>query len=414
VFPRRNAAGEIVGAVSVSRDITPLKRAEEERHLAAERRHAGEQLESLGRLAGGVAHDFNNLLTVINGYAAILADEKSVPDSARNMVREIAKSGQRAADLTKQLLIFGRRQPVNPGVVDLNRVVEDMSGMLRRLIPEDIVLKLDMDPVLGHVRADPGQLGQVIMNLVVNSRDAMPQGGILTIRTSNSGTDVPAGARVSLAVSDTGMGMDAETRRRAFEPFFTTKEVGKGTGLGLSTVDGIVKQSGGTITIESEPGHGTAIEILLPRLEERAAAVPEAVVPQESVRGTETILLAEDAAYVRDFARESLEALGYTVFAPGDGAMALTLPEDRLARVDVLVTDVVMPGLSGPDLVRRLREAKPGLKVVFISGYPGSWLDDRGGLQKGEAFLQKPFSPDDLARTIRGLLAPASPGPERQ
>jgi CheY-like chemotaxis protein len=289
-----------------------------------------------------------------------------------------------------------------------------MSGMLRRLIPEDIVLKLDMDPVLGHVRADPGQLGQVIMNLVVNSRDAMPQGGILTIRTSNSGTDVPAGARVSLAVSDTGMGMDAETRRRAFEPFFTTKEVGKGTGLGLSTVDGIVKQSGGTITIESEPGHGTAIEILLPRLEERAAAVPEAVVPQESVRGTETILLAEDAAYVRDFARESLEALGYTVFAPGDGAMALTLPEDRLARVDVLVTDVVMPGLSGPDLVRRLREAKPGLKVVFISGYPGSWLDDRGGLQKGEAFLQKPFSPDDLARTIRGLLAPASPGPERQ
>jgi PAS domain S-box-containing protein len=390
------------------------RRAEEALRESEEQFRQVQKLEAVGRLAGGVAHDFNNLLTVINGYSGLLMRRFERDESARRKIEEIEKAGRRAAELTGQLLAFSRKQVLQPKVISLNAVVADLDKMLRRLIGEDVELTPVLDPALGNVLADPGQIVQVIMNLAVNARDAMPQGGKLTVETANVRLDgdyaahhlaVQPGDYVLLSVTDTGTGMTEEVRSRIFEPFFTTKEKGKGTGLGLSTVYGIVKQSGGSIWVYSEVGCGTTFKIYLPRVDREARGEEErAATRAQSASGTETILLVEDEEPVRLLARAVLEREGYTVVAARCGADAERVFEESDRGIDLLLTDVVMPGVSGPQLARRLCERRPGLKVIYMSGY----TDDavvRHGLLGGEVvFVQKPFTPDSLARKVRETL----------
>ncbi len=397
--------GVITGAVVTFTDIT------ERRKLEGQLRHA-QKMDSIGQLAGGIAHDFNNLLTVINGYSEILLDRLGVDAPMRAGLQEIQKAGQRAAMLTGQILAFSRRQMLQPQVLDLNELVRNLEQMLKRLIGEDITLTSILDPAIGPVKADPGQLDQVLVNLAVNARDAMPSGGRLTIETAPVELDeayarmhpgATPGPYVMLAVSDTGCGMDAETQARVFEPFFTTKEKGKGTGLGLSTVYGIVKQSGGYITVYSEVGCGTTFKIYLPRITGEAprAAKPAAAPPPT---GSETILLVEDEEAVRAFTRSVLESQGYTVLEARDGAEALRLAQDHPGEIHLLVTDVVMPGLSGRALAERLAPARPTMNVLYLSGYTDNAIVHHGVLDDDIAFLQKPFTRDALARKVRAIL----------
>jgi two-component system, cell cycle sensor histidine kinase and response regulator CckA len=372
-----------------------------------------QKMEAVGRLAGGIAHDFNNLLTAIFGYADLLTEELPEGSAARKDVEEIRKASQRAASLTRQLLAFSRQQVLQPIVLSVNALVEDVEKMLRRLIGADIELRTALAPDAGNVRADPGQLEQVILNLAVNARDAMPTGGKLTIETQNAElTEMYAQARqpvvpgtyVMLAVSDTGVGMDAKTQGRIFEPFFTTKEAGKGTGLGLATVYGIVKQSGGYIWTYSEPGHGATFKVYLPQVDAPVEAAARAPEHEGTLAGTETVLLAEDDDLLRPLARGLLEKLGYTVLDAGTAAEALEIARTRGGPIHLLIADVVMPGESGRQLARRLAETRPDMLVLYTSGYTDDAIVHHGMLEPGLNYLQKPFTPAALARRVREVL----------
>jgi signal transduction histidine kinase/ActR/RegA family two-component response regulator len=363
-----------------------------------------QKLEALGRLAGGVAHDFNNLLTVILGYADILS-HYSGDDHAREVGGEIQKAAERAAALTRQLLAFSRRQILQPSILDLNDLVRNLDTMLRRLIGEDVQLTTALHADRLLVKADPSQLEQVLTNLVVNARDAMPRGGRLVLSTAAAPGAAGPGERFALlTVTDSGCGMDGRVLKRLFEPFFTTKDVGKGTGLGLAMVYGIVKQSGGRIEVVSEPGRGSTFRVHLPLTDGVPDAAPPPTVPADSAGGKETILLVEDEEAVRSLARRALEVKGYNVMEAGDGVAALTVCQRCLRSIDIVVTDVVMPRLSGVDLVNRLRTVRPQLKVLYVSGYTDSTVV-RHGVEAGEAnYLQKPFTPDQLTRKVRDVL----------
>ena len=369
-----------------------------------------QKMEAVGRLAGGVAHDFNNLLTVILSYSDLLLEDRPPDAPDREDIEQIRKAAVGASALTRQLLAFSRQQVLEPRVLEVNTVVASTEKMLTRLLGEDISLTASLAPALGAVKVDPGQLEQIIMNLAVNARDAMPHGGRLSIETANVDMDesyvrghpvAHPGPYVMLAVSDTGIGMDAVTQARIFEPFFTTKEAGKGTGLGLATVYGIVKQSGGFIWVYSEPGHGTSFKIYLPRVDEPVA---RAVAAPEVVGGSETVLVVEDVAAVRAVAREMLERHGYTVLEAPDGETALRLAGKHQGVIRLLLTDVVMPDVSGRQLADQLLELRPDMKVLFMSGYTDDAIVRHGVLKEGIAYLQKPFTPDTMARKVRAVL----------
>src|SRR5437667_339045 len=402
----RNSEESYRSLVDGVRDVTERLGLEQQLRQA-------QKMEAVGRLAGGIAHDFNNILTAITGHAELLLEDLGHHDPRRVDVDEIRRSAERAAGLTRQLLAFSRQQVLQPKVVDLNALVLDMDKLLRRLIGEDVELATVLDAALGRVKADPGQLEQVIVNLAVNARDAMPDGGKLTLETRNIDLDssytlehslVKPGPYVQLTVSDSGIGMDEETQAHAFEPFFTTKPRGQGTGLGLAMVYGTVKQSGGFIWVYSEPGHGATFKIYLPRVDTptEAATLPAPTV--QPARGSETVLLAEDEPAVRAIAQQALERHGYTVLAAPSGAAALALAAQHAATIDLLLTDVVMPGMSGRDLADRLTAQRPGIRVLYISGYTDNAIVRHGMLEPGLAYLQKPFRPDALVRKVRDVL----------
>jgi two-component system cell cycle sensor histidine kinase/response regulator CckA len=382
------------------------------RQLEKQLRQA-QKMEAVGQLAGGVAHDFNNLLTAILGYTELLEERLGEGTAGFEELEEIRKAGERAAGLTRQLLAFSRRQVLESRVLDLNAIVGDLEKMLRRLIGEDIDLVTTLDPSLSHLRADAGEVEQIIMNLVVNSRDAMPQGGKITIETANVELDeeyarnhisTRPGQYVMLAVSDTGIGMDAETQSHIFEPFFTTKGKDKGTGLGLSTVYGIVKQSGGWIWVYSEPSRGTTAKVYFPEVDENAETVPRRI-EATSAAGSETILLAEDEAPVRKLARKALENLGYTVLEASRGEEALSIARSHAGPIHLVLTDVVMPEMGGADLASRVQELRPEARVLYMSGYTDDAIIRHKVLERGTHFLQKPFTPASLARKVREALS---------
>jgi two-component system cell cycle sensor histidine kinase/response regulator CckA len=373
-----------------------------------------QKMEAIGQLAGGVAHDFNNLLMVIHGHVELLLDRPGLEPAAARNAEAIQKAADRAAGITQQLLAFSRKQVLQPRVVELRRVVSDISTLLRRLLGSNIEYRLHLPPSPLWVRADESQLEQVVLNLVINARDAMPNGGIVTVELDHLSRESPALRRhpgmppidhVRLRVSDTGFGMDTATQARIFEPFFTTKEFGKGTGLGLATVYGIVKQSEGWIWVDSAPGSGTMFEILLPAVAEPAQETPASPQKYKEPRGSETVLLVDDEEGVREVAMASLSAQGYRVLAAESGTDALKLAAAESGPIHALVTDAVMPGMNGPELARRLRESRPQTRVLYISGYAqdASVLED--AMRRGEAFLQKPFSLDALAQKVRTLLS---------
>jgi PAS domain S-box-containing protein len=403
----------VSGIVVNSRDVTERKQAEEALRTSQQQLLQAQKMDAVGRLAGGVAHDFNNLLTAIRGNAELLLLDIPPGDPRREDVEEIRKAADRAAGLTRQLLAFSRRQVLQPRVLDLNGVVQEMERMLRRLIGEDVELVTRLAPGLAQVRADPGQVEQVVMNLAVNARDAMPAGGKLIVETANvelgeevrrTHPYVAPGRYVKLCVNDTGQGMDAETRERAFEPFFTTKPAGRGTGLGLSTVYGIVKQSGGFIWIDSELGRGTSVRIYLPPVGGPAAPEPASTPLQLPGRGEGTVLLAEDEVTVRRLAVRVLRRGGFTVLEAADGEEALAVAGEYDGPLHLLVTDMVMPRMGGRDLAARLRAARPGVPVVYVSGYAEEAVQRNGVLDPGARFLPKPFTAEQLLDAVHAAL----------
>lgn len=378
------------------------------------------KMEAVGMLAGGIAHDFNNLLTIINGYSQMVLSSLQEEDENRGSVEQIMKAGERAAELTRQLLTFSRRQVVRPKILDLNAIVAGAAVMLRRLIGEHIELRIVAGPDLSKIHADPGQLEQVIMNLAVNSRDAMPHGGTLILETQNvdlsesfrgPNVTLQPGRYVMLTVTDTGTGMDAQTVSHLFEPFFTTKAQGEGTGLGLSTVHGIVRQSGGEIVVHSKTGQGTCVNIYFPGLAEAAPEDPADVDAEQAYSGTETILLVEDEEAVRKLVRQTLERRGYRVLVAASGQDAIRLTEREPGRIHLLISDVVMPQMGGRQLADQLKVLRPKIKVLYVSGYTESALVHTGTLKPGEVFLQKPFTPAMLGRSVRELLDRANGAP---
>jgi two-component system cell cycle sensor histidine kinase/response regulator CckA len=390
---------------AIAEDVTDRRALEDQFRQA-------QKMEAVGRLAGGVAHDFNNLLMVISGYAEVILAGLDFDHPLREKATAIQQASDRATTLTRQLLAFSRKQLLELKVVDVNAIVADMERLLRPLIGENVELVAKLAPKAGHVRADAGQLEQVLMNLVVNAKDAMPAGGRLSIQTRNLVLDeshrrgqtfIHPGNYVMLSVTDTGTGMDKETQSRIFEPFFTTKEKGKGTGLGLSTVYGIVKQSGGYVIVQSELGHGTSFHIYLPQvegiIEKHAAPVAGA-----TAGGTETILLVEDEESVRQLVRDTLEAKGYNVVDAENGEAGLAAAARHMGNIDLVITDVVMPGLGGREMVERLSVTRPEAKVLFLSGYTEDAILSEGSIQSGTAFLQKPFTLQNLSRKVREVL----------
>ena len=406
VQPLRGTQGDLIGVIGVALDVTDRK------HLTDQLRQS-QKMQAIGELAGGVAHDFNNLLMVVKGHAQLLLDRMPKEPSLHHSVQQMEKAADRAASLTRQLLAFSRKQVLQPRVLDMNDVVTSMIKMFSRVIGENIEMAFVPGAKLGRTKADPGQIEQVLLNLVVNARDAMPTGGRLTIETSNVQLDrsyaaghaaVEPGPYIMLTVTDTGCGMDAETQSRIFEPFFTTKEAGKGTGLGLATVYGVVKQSGGYIWVYSEVGCGSTFKIYLPRVTEEVEAPAIAQETRGSAAGTETILFVEDEQSVRELVRDYLTGVGYRVLDAGDGVEALGAAKAHMGTIHILITDVVMPRLSGRDLATKLSSERPDMKVLFISGYTDDTIVRHGVLEGGVAFLQKPFNLKALAEKIREVL----------
>ncbi|MFQ5788959.1 MAG: response regulator [Acidobacteriota bacterium] len=403
----------------VIRDITARKRTEEALRASQEQLRQSQKMEAIGRLAGGVAHDFNNMLTAIRGYSELVLGSLDPEDPRSRDLNEIRRAAKRASSLTRQLLAFSRRQVLELKVLDLNRVVADVEKMLRRLIGENIDLVSKLEPALGHIKADRGQVEQILMNLVVNARDAMPEGGKLTIETKNihlddypdgRGLDMQPGPHVMLAVSDTGVGMDKETLARVFEPFFTTKEKDKGTGLGLSTVYGIVKQSSGHISVYSKPGRGTRFEIYLPRVEEEIIESAEFERPTAAQsQGSETILLVEDEKAVRELGRRILERNGYRMLEASNGIEALEVCKEHAGPIHLVLTDLVMPEMGGRELVEHLAVLRPETKVLYLSGYTGDTVLQQNMLTPGAAFLQKPFTVKTLSSKVREVLDAPQP-----
>jgi two-component system, cell cycle sensor histidine kinase and response regulator CckA len=404
---------KFLGRRASNRDITERKQAAKNLQQTEDQLRQAQKMEAVGQLAGGVAHDFNNLLTVIMGYTDLLMGNLSADAPTLANLEEIRNAPERASWLSRQLLAFSRRQILSPQVLDLNVLIGHFEKMLHRLIGEDVALKTELAPALARIKADPGQIEQITMNLAVNAPAAMPTGGRLTIETDTvllddsypkKSVEVPPGRYVLLAISDTGCGMDAETQKRIFEQFFTTKEAGKGTGLGLSTVYGIVKQSNGFIWAYSEPGRGTTFKIYLPVVDEdiQAAKTKSRPVPQRI--GVETILLVEDAAPLRTLTNKVLKLSGYTVLAAGNLDEALKMAEACDWAIHLLLTDVIMPGGSGPDVADRLKERCPDLRILYISGYTGATMAYQGILGSGSPLLQKPYSPDALLQKVREVL----------
>jgi len=410
----KDSEGKIVGIRSTIQNITERKRMEKEKALLEEQLRESQKMEAMGRLAGGIAHDFNNLLTIIKGYSQLFLLDMKKGDPMGRGIEQIQKATQRAADLIRQLLAFSRRQVMEMKVLDLNSLLRDLDKMLRRVIGEDIVLATLLAEDLGRVKADPGQLGQVLMNLIVNSRDAMPTGGKLTLETANvvldeeyvrTHIDLPLGRYVVLSVSDTGMGMIPEVKERVFEPFFTTKEKDKGTGLGLSTAYGIVKQSGGNILVYSEPGKGTTFKIYLPRVDEPLEEWGEMVVEgRELPRGKETILIVEDFEEVRQLAVQVLERQGYKILEAANGNATLEVCKRHKGQIHLMMTDVVMPGMSGRELADRIKSMHPEMKVLYTSGHADDTIVHYGVLRDGVNYIQKPFTMEGLARKVREAL----------
>ncbi len=398
--------GRAIRMVGTQQDITDLRSLEEQLRQS-------QKMEAVGRLAGGIAHDFNNLLTAINGYCDLILEDLSAQDPLRPDLLEIRRAGERAATLTRQLLAFSRKQVLEPRVINLNTIVQNMDNMLRRLLGEDIELHTHFQPNVGLVKADPGQLEQVILNLAVNARDAMPKGGKLTIETSNAVLDedyarthqtVVPGCHTLLAVSDTGCGMDSETQAHLFEPFFTTKDPGKGTGLGLSMVYGIVKQSGGSIWVYSEPEQGSTFKIYLPSLQEALEPDASPEPPEKLANGSETVLVVEDENAVRSFTRMVLQRSGYQVIEASNGEEALSLAREQPGEIQLLVTDMVMPGMGGRQVAEALEQQRPGVRVLYLSGYTENAIVQRGSLGSELPFLQKPFTMEALLRKVRQVL----------
>ena len=390
-----------------------------ERWRLEEQLRQSQKMEAIGQLAGGVAHDFNNLLTIVSGYSQLLLGQNDLNAATRDKIHEIGQAGERAASLTRQLLAFGRKQVLEPEVLDLNALVAGTEKMLRHTIGEDIHLGTALDPALARVTADPGQIEQIILNLAVNARDAMPQGGKLTIETANVELDesytrahptISPGSYVMLAVSDTGCGMTPEVMNRVFEPFFTTKGPGKGTGLGLATVYGIVQQSGGHIGLYSEPDHGTSFKVYLPRTEAEASLRRSRQDTRGLPMGSETVLLVEDDESVRALSRSVLAMSGYTVLEANGAAAALRICEQHTGSIQIVVTDVVMPETGGRILVERLGAMRPAIRALYVSGYTDDTVLRHGVLEEGTAFLQKPFTPAALANKVREVLdQPSAP-----
>jgi PAS domain S-box-containing protein len=403
--------GVPVGVQGIARDVTARKQLEDQLRQS-------QKMDAVGQLAGGIAHDFNNLLTAISGYSELTLRKLDADNPLRRNLEEIKKAGDRAASLTRQLLAFSRKQVLQPRVLNLNSIVSDVESMLGRLIGENIELRTSLSPDLGRVKADPGQIEQVLLNLVVNARDAMAAGGSLVIETANVYLDeefarqhiaIEPGYFVLLAVSDNGMGIAEEIRSRIFEPFFTTKEVGKGTGLGLSTVYGIVKQSGGTIWVYSEVGIGTTFKVYLPCVDRSAQDYKRPEHWAGELRGTGTVLLAEDEVLVRNLTSEVLRLFGYSVLEAASGREALEICEQLDEPIELLITDVVMPEMSGRELADRLKQLRPEVKVLFMSGYTDDAIVHQGVLEAGANFIQKPFAPEALANKIREVLLSEDP-----
>jgi PAS domain S-box-containing protein len=405
-------------ADDLRQQIAERERAEEALRRSEEELRQSQKMEAIGRLAGGIAHDFNNLLSIILSYSAMMMEALSPDDPLRADAEQIAIAGQRARDLTRQLLAFGRRQMLRPEVLDLAEVVRGVEPMLRRVLGEDIELTISLAQPTSLVKADPGQLQQIIMNLVVNARDAMPEGGQLWIEASDvlldearvrasAGAGARPGPYVCLTVSDTGVGLDEETRARIFEPFFTTKPRGKGTGLGLSTVLGIVQQSGGHVTVESRPNEGASFRVFLPRTTEARVAPPPPREPRRqplAKRGSETILLVEDEGQLRVLARDILRGAGYTVYEAPNAAEAIKVSQRHAGPIHLLVTDVVMPHIGGGELAKRLAGERPRMRVLYMSGYTDDAIFQGGMVDPNVAFLPKPITPDTLLGKVRETL----------
>jgi len=397
---------EGVFAIAFVTDITQRKKLEEQLMHA-------QKMEAVVRLAGGVAHDFNNMLTVVSGYNQMILEQVSPLDPVRGYAEEILKASDRAAALTNQLLAFSRRQITQPRIFNVNEILTQTEKMLRRLIGEDIELALQLKEGVGNIKADPGHLEQAIVNLATNARDAMPNGGHLTVETCNVFLDedyakthpgVQAGEYIMIAVSDTGHGMDRETKRRIFEPFFTTKERGKGTGLGLATVYGIVKQAGGDIWVYSESGRGTTFKLYFPKAAESASEAEGGSAPVPAREAGETILVVEDEQGVRELTAKMLKGLGYNVLVASGGTQALEIGNSHKGQIALLLTDVVMPGMSGTQLAQELQRRRPDIKVVYISGYTENTISHHGVLDPGVVFLGKPFGRDALGSKLREAL----------
>jgi len=405
-YPVRGPAGQVERIVGVARDITDRKAAEEQLHHA-------QKMESVGQLAAGIAHDFNNVLTVINGIAEMALAELSDGAPLRHDLATIRDAGARAAELTRQMLAFSRKQMLRPEAVNLNTLVTEVEVLLRRMLGESIEVTVHLMRDLALVMVDPGQFHHVLMNLAANSRDAMPRGGTVTIETSTIEVDedsrlrfpsLSRGRHVALAFSDTGLGMDSNTMQRVFEPFFTTKEPGKGTGLGLATVHGIVTQSGGGVSVESEPGVGTTVRVFLPAVEGRHAKRSAVMPGPTAARGGERVLVVDDEAGVRELARRVLDRAGYKVRAAANGREALEWLDDSSERVHLVLTDVVMPGMSGPELVKQIRQRRLPVKVLLSSGYTDDAMLRHGEFEEGLHLISKPYSAGALTAKVREVL----------